>query len=215
MPITINALQQIAEKRMEDRRPPTINYDLLVAASTHYAIHGYKRVEAPWIVNGRAMCATSPADAKLYSVDNKFLVASGEQSFLQLIEEDLLPHGDYQCVTPCFRDDVLDEFHHRYFLKLELITYYGVKEPRLSDLSEMKTVCMAFFRHHVACCEVQTDDEADPPHKTHTSDIVSLRGGVRDIELGSYGVRRHPTFGNWIYGTGVALPRLSQAKERA
>jgi len=35
-----------------------------------------------------------------------------------------------------------------------------------------------------------------------------------NIELGSYGIRKHPKVGTWVYGTGCAEPRLSYAIEQ-
>jgi len=59
-----------------------------------------------------------------------------------------------------------------------------------------------FFERYVEAKVVQSDE--------HQWDFVDTKN---EIELDSYGIRHYREFG-WIYGTGVALPRLQQVIEK-
>ena len=61
-----------------------------------------------------------------------------------------------------------------------------------------------FFSLHVPVDLVKTDDE----RSDESYDIES-----NGIELGSYGIRQHENI-TWVYGTGLAEPRLSIAIKR-
>lgn len=167
------------------------------AAEWHYQMSGYKPIEAPWIVGQEAYDATKPSDVRDFATIGGNLVASGEQSFLQLMLDGVMP-GKAQCITPCFRDEAYDEIHLPYFLKLELIDTINVTEASLKIVIED---ALGFFRAYLS---VELVDMGDG-----SFDIVASKNG---IELGSYGIRHYKHF-SWVYGTGLAEPRLSQAME--
>ncbi len=122
------------------------------------------------------------------------LVASGEQSFIQMWMDGILKKGKWQCATPCFRDEpIIDDLHLNYFFKVELIEVLPA-DPEKS-LHRMVNDAIRFFRNYVS---VEVEDTSIG------HDIISSGG----IELGSYGYREHGDF-KWVYGTGVAEPRLS------
>jgi hypothetical protein len=172
--------------------PARIDYRKLAAGLDHYQSLGYEYTEAPWVVDREVSNATLPLGRFATSVSYGDLVGSGEQSFIELLRRGV---GIQKacCVTPCFRDeDVFDELHHAYFMKLELINTKATEE----NLEQMINDAREFFEKYTAVDVEQTGSNA--------YDIVDKE---RWFELGSYGFRvfHNTTF---IYGTGIALPRL-------
>jgi len=176
-----------------------ISYERLVEAKKHYSECGYKYIEVPWEVEHKVEKITKPKNLKSYKLNSGRLVASGEQGFLQLMKDGTLPTGSFQCITPCFRDEVVDAIHAPYFMKLELIKTINPSRLTLNNIIED---AQKFFSRYVECKVVETGD--------FMYDIVSEK---TNIELGSYGLRQHNLVGNWVYGTGLAEPRLSYVIE--
>jgi hypothetical protein len=121
------------------------------------------------------------------------LVGSAEQSFIEL-----LLRGEKitkACaITPCFRmEPKYDEQHHAYFMKLELIN----SDATSKNLRNMIGDAVDFFSRYLEVIVISTGPDM--------FDIVDKK---REIELGSYGFRE-VNGQRFIYGTGVALPRLS------
>ena len=190
-----------------------IDYQKIARAQSYYLGAGYSPIKVPWTISKEAWNITSPCTATPYQVDEGYLVASGEQSFLELILRGELGGGRYQCVTPCFRDEKEHtDLSRPYFLKVELIEFRGEEtvgwNPEINKLADIVNCCFGFFSEYLECDfeeEKETDD--DPNAISPSCDIVSKQG----IELGSYGIREHHLIGQWIYATGCAEPRLSQA----
>jgi hypothetical protein len=179
-----------------------INYNVIADSVTFYESVGFARVESPWTVSSQIANITKPFGATNFSIleKNKVLVASGEQSFLCMYNKGFLPKGMFQTVTPCFRDEQFDSLHTKYFIKNELIKTDIVTKDALQTVLKL---AVDFFSKYL-------------PSKY--LDIVYLKDGSYDImyegiELGSYGIRRCD-FLNWIYGTGVAEPRLSMVLKK-
>lgn len=177
-----------------------INYQNIQDSIDFYEKCGFKRVESPWTVTPYISSLTRPSNGSDYEIkhNKKVLVASGEQSFLYLYLKDFLPKGKFQTVTPCFRHELFDLTHTKYFLKNELIITENVNNDTL-----MEVVMMAkdFFLSKLGI---------ENEKKMHI--LVNEEGGYdieyNGIELGSYGIRSCP-FLQWIYATGCAEPRLS------
>lgn len=184
-----------------------ISYQHIASATEFYAANGFKMIDVPWIVSDWAMNITRPAGAKTTRIDDGQLVASGEQGFLQLMLNNALPPGRWQCVTPCFRHDAPDRYHQRHFMKVELIDTLATTQESLEFITR---ISLRFFRSKLAGCFITPTDPVDSTLVSVTArDIVSPAG----IELGSYGIRQHDSVGSWVYGTGCAEPRLSLAIE--
>jgi hypothetical protein len=195
-------------------------YLRLAQAAEFYGNRGYIYKNVPWAVDGIALNITKPSWIPLDECPHfkgKYVVASAEQSFLQLQMEHKGEHGDrdlgrYVTMTPCFRSETeYNELHRPYFLKVELIDwrYFGPK-----DLHEMISLAEEFFSSQTSITlDVVETDLNDPLRVpgTRTFDIVTRRGRV---ELGSYGIRFHEHVGHWLYGTGCAEPRLTYAIEK-
>lgn len=187
-----------------------INYQRLAAAQRFYQDRGYAIVEAPWEVEREVNEITKPSDKRhlqLYPGSGNALVASAEQSFLQLRKDGKLPNGSYQAITPCFRADDVDSTHQRMFVKLELIV---ISDQPLNEFNVHTTWYDAelFFKSQGLEVTTRTTNEAQ-----FSRDIECAKTG---IELGSYGMRYHPDIGYWVYGTGIAEPRFGivQNKQR-
>ena len=172
-----------------------INYKRLLESIDYYQTDGYNYINLDWTVDSLVSKITKPEYKKDFYLDENVLVASAEQSFLQMMFDDKLPKGKYVGLTPCFRDETIDELHRNYFMKVELINTEHVTEY---DLQMMLNVALVFHQKYIDCKIIQLED--------NTYDIVSLNG----IELGSYGIRKYKDL-EWIYGTGCAEPRLSIA----
>ena len=209
-----------------------INYGIIQHSIEHYEQVGFQRVESPWTVTNPISDITRPKWAGEFTIKEKekVLVASGEQSFLAMYNKGFLPKGKFQTVTPCFRDEKFDALHTKYFIKNELII---TDDTSLFQLRLMVNQAREFFRDY--CLRLKKDDDflivantiddvlivkttsgkdivvdevdVNDTYKWPTYDLV-----YRGIELGSYGIRKC-SFLTWIYGTGVAEPRLSQVIE--
>jgi seryl-tRNA synthetase len=106
-------------------------------AVDYYVQQGFQYWEAPWMLSGWSGVSAYYTTKSPGAIDvahsyrclegrvgkSEFLVASGEQSFLQAMMEERLPTGRLVCATPCFRHepDNSDGLHLPYFLKVELI----------------------------------------------------------------------------------------------
>ena len=179
-----------------------IDYGKIAKSIAYYQALGYEYVDAPWLVSKEAMSHTTPSWAKRFQTFNDHvflgeLVASGEQSFLY-IRENLKERGKYVCATPCFRAEPNpDELHRREFFKVELI-HVQPKMP-LYSTEKLLTDAWGFFKQYWPTDVVKTEIGKDL--------------FIGDVEVGSYGFREIEGF-NWIYGTGCAEPRLTQALQR-
>ena len=174
---------------------PIIDYSIILDALTYYKNSGFLYREVPWIISHPAYVATRPNNRPEFYTLGGYLVASGEQGYIQELHEgkELTKHI---CITPCFREEeVIDAIHYRYFLKAELIDTHATQE----NLHSMITTAKKFFEKYTKVSVIQTD--------THGKafDIIDETTGV---ELGSYGIRTTNEHA-FIYGTAVALPRLS------
>jgi len=179
-----------------------INYDFIVKAHKHYEGYGYVRMEVPWWTSLKINHITKPDVIKHIPdfhipLNDKVLVASAEQSFLSLAEKNELPKGRFFATTPCFRNEPNTELSCQYFIKTELIDTEHLNHRAFSGMVDE---ALGFFESVVPnVCELEilkTDEGFDITY-----------GG---IEIGSYGIRSCE-FLDWIYGTGVAEPRLSRA----
>lgn len=175
-----------------------IDLGRLAAAETHYAALGYERTAVPWVIGPAAYFATTPDTVATYDTHGGYLVASAEQAFLQLLLDghQLLKA---QATSPCFRDEVHDDLHDPYFMKVELIRTDDVSDRALQQMIRDAT---SFYAQHLP---VETWHLGDSQY-----DIAATASG---IELGSYG-RRTALGHTWLYGTGCAEPRLAHALAR-
>lgn len=198
-----------------------MNYEHISRAVEFYKDRGYVYLDdAPWYVGKAAYYATKPGGATDLSImaENStllnhmgFMVASGEQSFIQMMI-DGQPIKRAICVTPCFRAEPrFDTLHRPYFMKAELINAQDVDEGHLVHM--VHDACTFFEQFFpVRVVKTQRSDLGTPSY-----DIVEK--GSR-FELGSYGIRNQYISGlneplKWIYGTACAEPRLSTAIQKA
>lgn len=176
-----------------------INWQKLAEAVEYYRSLGFQYTEVPWKVSEEAANITRPDVGYLERVDGLVLSASGEQGFLDLELDKLMPvtkNPNFVTCTPCFRsgDAGRSPIHHPYFMKVELYV-------RCLDKTQAERVAYELLqkakRFMFADTTVTTPDGWD----------LEING----VEVGSYGPRYHEQIGWWAYGTGLAEPRYSQA----
>lgn len=177
-----------------------IDYSKIADSIDHYEALGYTRIETPWMVPECIDNLTKPKEKRHFQLQHnkKCLVASGEQSFLYLYMKGFLPKGKFQTVTPCFRDEYVDEIHGKYFIKNELII---TDEITSNNLYNIIKDAGDFFGKYI-------DSKFLFIEETETGVDINYHKDDVKIELGSYGIRKC-NFLKWIYGTGCAEPRLS------
>lgn len=178
-----------------------IDYGRLDRSIKFYEGKGFQRVEAPWTVTKNVSGITKPENGKEWEIigKDKVLVASGEQGFLYLYLKGFLPKGRFQAITPCYRDEVFDSTHSKYFMKNELIITDTVD---ILTLTEVLNYSKEFF-------EKELNDEVK---LVKTQDGFDLE--YEGIEIGSYGIRSC-MYLDWIYATGCAENRMSLVKRIA
>ncbi len=172
-----------------------IDYGRIDRSIKYFEVEGISRIESPWTVTKAVSAITKPpgkVDWEIVGKD-KVLVASGEQSFLYLYMKGFLPKGRFQTITPCFREEVFDVTHTKYFIKNEIIITDTVNDDTLMWLIRK---CKSFFEKELKkdVLIVKTEDGYDLE--------------VDGIEIGSYGMRKCDYL-EWIYGTACAEPRMS------
>lgn len=187
-----------------------INYRHLADSIDFYLKKEYQRIETPWWVPREIANVTKPPGVEDYHLplNDKVLVASGEQSFLNLANKGQLPAGKFQTTTPCFRNETQDLLHRKHFIKNELI---NTKDITVSSLDEMIENAREFFSNYIEKDKLEVIKE-DSHLSSINYDIVARVKGEK-IELGSYGIRQCE-FLKWVYGTGCAEPRLSLVLNR-
>jgi len=166
---------------------------LLMTAMQHYKELGYKPLSSPMLVDREIVEITLPEGNTAQEHLGKFYVGSAEQSFYQLMKEGFSPNGSYMLVTPCERDDVIDDTHLNIFLKVELVS------SELNYKEIMQDVIDLYSYNGFNVTIVETSVGCD----------LELNG----VEVGSYGERDYLGV-NISFGTGIALPRISQAISR-
>jgi aspartyl/asparaginyl-tRNA synthetase len=184
-----------------------LNYRRLIKALDYYKNLGYIEVEVPWIVDAKSIALTNPEFNEVYQLDDKFLIASGEQGLLHTLPELLWKGTKYVTLTPCFRKE--RKHHpllHQHFMKVELGMYIDEGTTRkeivlcLDNMINDALNAMLTIHSNSALLDFKVV-EVD-----YTQSDILLNG----IEVGSYGYRKLKT-GGWLYGTGLAEPRFTQA----
>ena len=168
-----------------------IDYQAIASSIEFYQACGFQYIEVPWMVGKPAYYETKPEGVREFSTLDGFLVASGEQSFMQMLSDGSLSKGAFVCCTPCFRDEIEDEIHKRFFLKVELISV---------DCRDYKRLLVAAETNFI-----RLGAKPEVVHTTVGEDLF-----LNGVEVGSYGIRES-SFGVFSYGTGIAEPRFSDA----
>ena len=171
-----------------------INHRIMADAVDFYTGKGYQYVDVPWLVDTESAQMAAPRGVRQFETFAGFLPASGEQSFYHLLKAGHILPGNWQTITPCFRDEKsTNDIVCTHFMKLELFSVgHNLKQPR--DVCDAARGFMSSYNLHT-----RIDDMPDG-----SMDIISSD----NVELGSYGSRDHNGL-VWTYGTGVAEPRFS------
>lgn len=181
----------------------SINWQKIAEAIEYYKNFGFQYIEVPWKVSKEAAAITCPVSGHMEWSDGLVLPASGEQGFLDLELNNLMPdtkNPNFVTCTPCFRASDADRspVHHPYFMKVELYVKC-LDKPQAERVSfELLLKAKRFMS---ADTTVTTPDGWD----------LEING----VEVGSYGPRYYEKIGWWAFGTGLAEPRYSQALDNA
>lgn len=207
-----------------------VNYHSLILALEYYTALGYERIEVPWAVKRSTIDITARgrlapvlrrdgmAEISDHASEASYIVGSGEQGFLELeLNPDTqLAPGKYCTLTPCFRPgDVDGAFHQEWFMKVELFRTDVIDRDAVDEMIWDATVFMQqdlrAHDYHIERFDTPEENIMIPHLKTGT--IFSADLNLNGIEVGSYGIRTCPDL-DWVYGTGLAEPRYSQAIEQ-
>lgn len=197
----------------------SIDWGLLARAVAFYQAQGFKYVEMPWAVSPESVAITCPDPTFTGAVEGLgSLVGSAEQAFLHMDLAGKLGKGRFVALTPCFRlGDYDDDLHHPYFMKVELYVNDAQGLEAMVDgevQGSMDNGPLLSYLHMLSIVgqfnrSVLGDDEIEGVHGVETSEGCDVE--LNGIEIGSYGIRNHNGH-VWVYGTGVAEPRFSQAR---
>ena len=172
-----------------------ISATLIYSAMSFFKDKGYRFITVPMLVDEDVVNLTLPSDCSAKFHLDKCYVGSAEQYIYQLIKEGKDLPSKVLAITPCQRDDGIDEFHQEIFLKIELactdntVTYHDIA----IDVMEYYNTLTDNAKY------------VDFTDFDNTCDIE-----INGVEVGSYGMREYN--GRIIhFGTGLALPRFLQA----
>lgn len=180
---------------------PSINYYTLLKAMEWYSDE-YGQTEVPWKVSKEAISYTfDKEDITNSTQDGKHLIGSAEQGFIELILQNTLPKGKWMSMSPCFRNDEEDRWHQKEFIKLELFQNIHVNKNQLNQMiQKFVKFCIKFVNENLIVVKSTND----------INSVTSYDVEINGIEVGSFGIREKNGM-SWIYGTGIALPRFSEA----
>lgn len=181
----------------------TVDWDLLANAAQYYSRLGYQEIDLPYLADHDYVMMTCPDEKYTLRTEKGTLVGSAEQSFFWYDMIGKLPKGKFFAITPCFRnEESFTRLHRLTFMKLELYVNDDVGETSLNRVIEDAYLFDKLFSKDFAGVDIVKtgDNECD----------IEVNG----IEVGSYGIRIVNNT-SWIYGTGLALPRFTQANSGA
>jgi hypothetical protein len=198
-----------------------IDYSILAGSISYYEHHGFSRIEAPRLVPDEILNITKPDGVHPHEVikngKKKNFVGSAEQSFLYLINKGFLLPGRYQAVTPCMRDDNFGLYHTKYFMKNELIYFGDVTVDAVQPLMKIAYNFFLEYTNNALVRPAKSPGSLNYHNRREAEEMLKIVRTTDDswdielcgVEIGSYGLRSC-SFATWIYGTGVALPRLTR-----
>lgn len=158
----------------------------------------YTFIDVPIIVPNEINKLTCPSNIKLIKHSSNYsYIGSAEQSLIYLaLNNKLQKNVLYAAHTPCLRPEpVLDNTHFLAFNKLELFMFNPANSN--DSLNDIINHAFCFFSKFLPVSIVRTDIGYD---------IFS-----KDLEIGSYGIRKIDKENVIVYGTGFADPRFTTA----
>ena len=164
--------------------------NILQRCVSYLSRKGIVYVDTPFIVSQAVVRSTHEGES-LTLTDGRCIQGSVEQGLLSVIDPDSL--GCYMSFGPCARiEETYDIYTKECFYQLEVGSY----AVGYSDIAELiKNMYREVFSLGRLVFLEDTEEGVD----LMSPDL---------LELGSYGVREN----GWNYGTGVAFPRVTQAR---
>lgn len=178
--------------------------DRLVRFSKAWVEDGATWVDLPWVAPMPLVRETCPPGRRIFETPHGCLLASGEQAFIWLDGLGQLPTGLLVGWSPCYRDeDPIEQWHRFAFAKVEAYRMLGQEEHSHSALMEMVDMAARHMEKISPGVHVR-----QRWFKDGTADLE-----INGHEVGSYGVRPHPSREGrrYLYGTVVAEPRFTMA----
>lgn len=214
---------ELNRKRKEfEKTKMTAKWQNIADAVAYYQKLGYSYIEVPWIVDelfSRFTC--SKPEKIIYTERETTLVGSAEQSLLAEVCKGALKENQlYMAVTPCFRPEDNDPstYHYPQFHKVELGGWSQNLPTANSLFDSIRQDALVFFASFVDKNQISFKKEDIEPisvssYKIET--VANLDFYYRDIEIGSYGIRKITSERTevayfWAFGTGLAEPRFSE-----
>ena len=184
-----------------------VNYKRLSESIDYYKNRGYEKINLPWLAHEKYIKLTYKDNNQFIIKDCRALLGSAEQAFLKEVYENNL-EGQFQSITPCFRNDKEDNLHFEYFMKNELFIYnkdYNFYDYE-SALEKMVIAAYDYFEKqlHLPILKIVETSES----------ILSYDILLNEVEVGSYLIREVELEDRKIMyacGTGLAEPRFEAA----
>lgn len=173
-----------------------VDWKKLSDAVAYYKGLGYYYCELPWLQSRDVLNVTAPTPEHIIGTDfySLGLIGSAEQAFIGMHQNVAVDPGQFVSCSPCFRIEQIDWLHQTQFMKVELFQTINTTDNGLQNMIQQ---CVEFYDKYMA-----------KPQVVETSEGFDIE--VNGIEVGSYGIRSYRDL-TWIYGTGLAEPRFSQA----
>lgn len=171
----------------------------LLTKSIEFVTKEYGFVEytkLPWHVSNLAIKMTT--NFKPHKTMDGNFVGSAEQSFIELMLNNKLDKEvRYVAISPCLRNDNINEIHDRQFYKAELFSCSESYDYR-DDFIKIAKDCMKKF----------IDDKIKITEQVIDCNQTDLL--INNIEVGSY-VSKFYNGKKWTCGTLIAVPRFNIA----
>lgn len=183
-----------------------IDYVLLGEVMEYYKSIGYEEIDVPWLINEKYDLLTRPNNKNSCIIDNdgRHFVASAEQGFLSICLTNGMKYNKvFVSCTPCIRlNDCDDNYHQETFMKIELSAVSDTEELAQNIVKNILINTKALF-NNITNKKVYIEKIEFKPSICHFDLMID------GIEVGSYGYREIDGC-YYVFGTGLALPRLSK-----
>jgi hypothetical protein len=171
----------------------------LLTESVKFVIEEYGFIEyakLPWHVSNLAIKMTT--NVKPHKTMDGNFIGSAEQAFVELMLNNKLDkESRYVAISPCLRNDNIDDIHDRQFYKAELFSCSESYDYRDDFVKIAKSFMKKFINNDSKIVEQVVDDDQ--------TDLL-----INNIEVGSY-VSKSYNGKKWTCGTLIAVPRFSIA----
>lgn len=180
-----------------------IDYVNLSEAIEYYQGRSYIPVDIAWTADAEFINSVIRPDTyATYTPQLGLFLTDPVQGFLQWARE-TGKRGKFQATVPCFRAGEVDRTHRPYFMVNELFINEDKCVTSNTLLTTIISDAMTLLAEYTPVRLDQTGEHA-----------YSIVDDCYDIKLGAYGMVSDSPYGRYLYGTGMAEPRLSYVVRR-